>query len=142
VIVDDIFVGTHGHDCCFDFDLMEDILFWDLHDSDCPAFIRVFPIESLINSTHSSFSKLFGKAVAFIGIIWQEMNLLNLFIKVTVANQGIVRYFLFFLQASHNLKHHLRILLNELAVYIVLGKKLHHVRCQTLDPARTIQVHF
>lgn len=117
---------------------MEDVLLWDLHHSNCPALIGIFSVESLVNGAHCSFSELLGKAIGFVGIVWQEMNLLYLFIKVTVANQSIIRYFFFFLEPGHDLNHHLRIFLNEFSVDIVFGEKLHHIRGEALDAARTI----
>jgi len=81
---------------------------------------------------------LLGESIVFVGIVRQQMNLFDLLIKIVIRKEGILRNLLLFLQTSNDLNHHFRVLLDEFFINVVLGKKFHHVRSQTLDTAWAI----
>lgn len=64
---------------------MQDLLFWHLHDPDCPALIGVLPAEGLIDGAHRAFSELLGETVYLIGIFWQKVDLLDLLVELTIT---------------------------------------------------------
>lgn len=63
MVVHNIFICAHRHDCGLDFNFMKNLLLRNFHDTDSPALIRILSIESLINCAHGSFSELFCKSI-------------------------------------------------------------------------------
>lgn len=140
MVVHNVGVGAHRHNRRLNFDLMENVLFRDLHHSYCPTLIAVFTIECLVHCAHCSFAQLFGKSVGFIRVFWLELNLGDLLVEFGIRKQGIVRNFLLPLKTCHDLNHGLWVFLNVVPREIVFLKKLQHVVCEPLDAHRTVQV--
>ena len=140
MIVNNIFVGTHRHNCCLYLNFVKYLLLRNLHHSYRPAFIRVFTVKSLIDCAHCTLTKLFGKAIDLIGIVRQKVDFLNLFIKLAIRQKSIIWNFLLFLQPSHNLDHYLRIVLNNILTDIVLGEELHHLWSEPFNSTWTVKI--
>lgn len=121
---------------------MQDLLFWHLHDPDCPALIRVLPAEGLIDGAHRAFSELLGETVDLIGILWQKVDLLDLLVELTITQEGIIRDILLLLESSHDLDHHLRVVLDHILADVVLGEELHHFWGEAFDATRAVEVHL
>lgn len=121
---------------------MQDLLFWHLHDPDCPALIRVLPAEGLIDGAHRAFSELLGETVDLIGILWQKVDFLDLLVELTITQEGIIRDILLLLESSHDLDHHLRVVLDHILADVVLGEELHHFWGEAFDATRAVEVHL
>lgn len=142
LVVDDVPVGAHRHHCSLDLYLMQDLLFRDLHDPDCPALIRVLSAECLVNGAHRALAELFGKAIDLIGILWQKVDLLDLLVELTITQEGIIRDLFLLLEPSHDLDHHLRVILDHVLADVVLAEELHHLWGEALDAAWAVEVHL
>ena len=126
LVVDDVLVGAHGHDCGLDLDLMQDLLLRHLHHADCPALVGVLSAEGLVNGAHGAFAQLLGEAVDLVGVLRQKVDLLDLLVELAVGQEGVVRDFLVLLESSHDLDHHLRVVLDHILADVVLREQLHH----------------
>jgi hypothetical protein len=122
MIVYDVLVGTHRHHCCLDLNLVQNVLLRHLHHPHGPTLIRILTIEGLVDGTHGSLSQLFRETIEFVGVVGQKMDFLYLLIELLVSHQCVVRDFVFLLQSSNNLNHHLRIFLDELFIDVVFSK--------------------
>ena len=142
MVVYNVLICAHSHDCCFYLYFMQDFLLGYLHHSDCPAFISVFTIESVVYCAHRSFTKLLGESIELVGVIWQKVYSFDLLVELVVSKECVIGYFLLSFETSHDLDHDLGIVLDHFLANVVFGEELHHVRSKTLDAARTVEVHF
>lgn len=142
MVVYDVFIGTHGHDCGLNLDLMQNILFWHLHHSHCPAFLSVLTVEGVVDRAHRPLAELLGETVQLIRVVRQEVYSFDLLIEFVVGEESVVGYFLLGFETSHDLDHDLRVVLDHVLANVVLCKQLHHVGSEALDPARAVQVHL
>lgn len=142
LVIDDVLIGAHGHDSCFNLDLMQDLLFRHFHHTYCPTFIGVLSAEGLVNGAHSAFAELLGETVDLIGVFRQKVYLFDLLVKLTISQKGVIRDFLLLLKSSHDLDHHLRVVLDHIFADVVLAEKLHHLRSEAFDAAGTVEVDF
>ena len=122
MIVYDVRVRTHGHDCGLDFYFVEDILFWHFHHSHCPTLVAVFAVECLVHCAHGALAKLLRESIGFVRIFWFKLNFCNLFIELRIREKGIIRNLILLLQSSHDLDHGVWVLFYFIASEIVFLK--------------------
>lgn len=120
MVVDDVLVGAHRHDCGLDLDLVQDFLFGDFHDADCPAFIGQLSVEGLVDGAHGAFAELLGEAVELVWVVGQEGDSLDLLVELRISQEGIIGDLLLLLQARHDLDHDLRVVLDDFFADVVL----------------------
>ena len=121
---------------------MEDLLLGHFHHSHSPDLIRVLSIECLIHSAHGTLTKLFCESIVLVGVVRKEVDFFDLLIEIVIRKKGVLRNFFLLLETCDNLNHHLRIFFDEIFVNVVFGKHFHHIRSQSLDAARTIQIYL
>ena len=117
---------------------MEDLLLRDFHNSDCPDLIWVLSVEGLIDCTHGSFSKLFSKAVVFVGVIWQKLHFFDELVELAIGEKSIIRNLWLLFKASDNLNHDFRILFDHFFIDIVFAEHFRHLVCESFDTERTV----
>lgn len=142
LVVDDVPICAHRHHCCLDLNLMQDLLLGDLHHADCPALVGILPAEGLVNGAHRAFAELLGETVDLVGIFRQKVDLFDLLVELIVSQEGVIRDLFLLLEASHDLDHDLRVVLDYVLADVVFAEELHHFRSKAFDAARTVEIHL
>lgn len=128
VVVDDVLIGAHRHHCSLDLDLMQYLLLRHLHHPHRPAFIRQLAVKCLVDRTHRTLTQLLGEPVDLVRVIRQKDDTFDLLIELRISEKSVIGNLLLLLKSSHDLDHHLRVVLNHILADIILIEQLHHLR--------------
>lgn len=140
MIVDNVGVLAHRHDCCFNFYLLECFLFKNFHHSHCPRFIVICSTEDSVDCAHCSFPQQLDEHVFIIWTFMDKLYFGDLFVELCIGQQDIFRNNLLFLEPMKDLNHCLRIFLDLFSTDVTFFQYVHHFFCQPFDAEWTVHI--